>query len=261
MATMAMTEDEVRQLIEDASNAYAAGDFHRAGEMFSSLLIEPHAMDGSSELHWNYAMCLAHAGDWPLALEHVQAGGYDVAQFREACRQSDLRDATHDFEVASQLYQAQQWDAAADAFTELLLHPAVAADRMAEIQWNIAMCLAHAGDFQTALGHVRNAGYSEADFREACRRSNIDFAQQDYEAAAELYRQGQWSQAADAFAELLISPGVAADSMDELQWNLAMCFAHLGNWDTAFGHIRASGGDEQEFRRTVTDHGLQPPAE
>ena len=28
-------------------------------------------------------MCLAREGNWPLAIEHVQAGGYDVEEFRQ----------------------------------------------------------------------------------------------------------------------------------------------------------------------------------
>jgi hypothetical protein len=38
-----------------------------------------------------------------------------------------------------------------------------------------------------------------------------------------------------------------------------MCLAQLGDWDTAFGHIRASGGDEREFREATVNAGLQPP--
>ena len=258
---MAMTEDEVRELFDAANEAYASGDFARAGEMFSTLLIEPQALEGSNELHWNYAVCLAHEGNWPLAIEHVQAGGYDVAQFRETMRESNLRDAQHDFEQASQLYQNQQWNAAADAFTELMLHPSLDAGSMPEIHWNIAMCLAHGGDFETALGHVRAGGYAEADFVEACQQSNIDLARHEFEAATELYNQHRWSEAADSFTRLLISPGIAADQMDELQWNLAMCLAQQGDWDTAFGHIRASRADEQAFREAAVNAGLQPPDE
>ena len=256
---MAMTEEEVRALVEQANTAYAAGEYQHAGEMYSSLFIEPQALEGANELHWNYAMCLVHEGNWPLAIEHVRAGGYDVEEFRRTCAESNLRDAQHDFEQATQLYTSHQWDAAADAFTELLLNPGLPADSMREIHWNIAMCLAHNNDLSTALEHVRAGGYEESDFRAALQHSNVDLARHDFEAAVELYRQGQWSQAADAFAELLLDPGTNADAMDEIQWNIAMCFAHLGNWDTAFGHIRASGGDEQAFRRTVTEYGLQPP--
>jgi tetratricopeptide (TPR) repeat protein len=256
---MPMTAEEVQQLYDDAAAAYSAGDFARAGEMFSTLLIEPEALEGSNEVHWNYAMCLAHEGNWPLAIEHVRAGGYDVAQFREVCREWNLRDAEHDFEEASQLYQNQQWDAAADAFTELMLHSALDSSTLPQLHWNIAMCLAHTGQLETALAHVRESGYSEADFRAACQQSNVDLARHQFDSASELYNQGRWNEAADAFAELLISPGTSSDEMDELQWNLAMCFAQLGNWDTAFGHIRASGGDEREFRDAAVNAGLQPP--
>ena len=178
---MAMTDDEVRDLHTRAEEAYAAGDYHLAGELFSSLLIEPNAIAGSGELHWNYAMCLAFEGNWPLAIQHVEVGGYSVDDFRETCRQANLRDAEHDFAQASQLYQNQQWDAAADAFTELLIHPGLEADSMRQMHWNIAMCMAHNGQFATALEHVRAGGYSELDFQQACHQSNIDIARHQYD--------------------------------------------------------------------------------
>jgi tetratricopeptide (TPR) repeat protein len=256
---MAMTEDEARQLFDDANTAYAAGEYQRAGEMFSSLLIEPEAVAGAAELHWNYAMCLAREGNWPLAIEHVQASGFDVEDFRRMCAEAGVRDAQHDYEQASQLYADRQWSAAADAFTELLLHPALPADSMREIHWNIAMCLAHNNDLSTALEHVRAGGHDESAFRAQLDESNSGLARADFDSAVALYREGRWSEAADAFAELLLDPATNADATAGIQWTIAMCFAHLGNWDTAFGHVRASGGDEQEFRRIATEYGLQPP--
>ena len=256
---MALTEDEARQLVDQANAAYAAGDYHRAGEMFSSLLIEPELLDGSNQLHWNYAMCLAREGKWPLAIEHVQAGGYDVEEFRRTCRESDVRDAKHDFEQASQLYTSHQWDAAADAFTELLLHPGLAADQMKEIHWNIAMCLAHNGDLETALGHVRAGGYQESDFHEALAKSDDDLFVHDFEAAIALFRQQQYSEAADAFAALLLDPKAPPDAVEEMHYNLGVCLAYFGDWDAAFGHIRAAGHDEHEFRRRAVEQGMQPP--
>ena len=251
-----MTEDEVQRLVEEANAAYTAGEYQRAGELFSTLFIEPQALEGANELHWNYAMCLAREGNWPLAMEHVRAGGYDVDEFRKTCADGGVRDAEHDYEQATQLYAAQQWDAAADTFTGLLLHPGLPADSTREMHWNIAMCLAHLNDMNTALEHVRVGGYEESDFRSALDKSNV---RHGVEAASELYYQGHWSQAAEAFAELLLDPGTNADQMANMHWNIANCYAMLGDWEVALGHIRASGWDEQEFRRSVIEAGLQPP--
>jgi len=256
---MAMTEDEVRQLAADASAAYMAHEYERAGEMFSQLFVEPQALEGINEMHWNYAMCLVHQGNWPLAIEHVQAGGYDVEDFRRTCGESDVRDAMHDYDEASQLYANRQWDAAADAFTELLLHPGLSADKMKEIHWNIAMCLAHNGQLDTALGHVRAGGYQESEFRGALATSDEDLVRQDFEAAVQLFRKEQYSEAADAFAALLIDPKAPTDINEELHWNLGVCLSKLGDWDAAFGHIRAAGHDEHEFRRRAVEEGMNPP--
>ena len=147
----------------------------------------------------------------------------------------------HDYDQASQLYANRQWDAAADAFTELLLHPGLSADKMKEIHWNIAMCLAHNGQLDTALGHVRAGGYQESEFRGALATSDEDLVRQDFEAAVQLFRKEQYSEAADAFAALLIDPKAPTDINEELHWNLGVCLSKLGDWDAAFGHIRAAG--------------------
>jgi tetratricopeptide (TPR) repeat protein len=256
---MALSRDEARAVNEEANEAYATGEFERAAELYSSLLIEPEALQGAAELQWNFAMCLAHLDNWPLALEHVRASGYSEQDFRDACAAADLRDAQHDFEQADLLYQNRQWDEAADAFVELLVHPAVTAEMVPELHWNIAMSLAHLGRFDAALEHLRAGGWDEADFRQACHDSDVDLARHDHEAAVRLYQEQRWEEAADAFTALLLNPGVGSESTDEIQWNIAMCLAHLGDWETAFGHIRASGGDEGEFRATVTNAGLTPP--
>jgi tetratricopeptide (TPR) repeat protein len=256
---MSMTTDEVTQQYHDATDAYSSGDFRRAGELFSALLIEPNGVAYSNDLHWNYAMCLAHLGDWPTAMEHVRASGYQESDFRESMRQSNVRDAEHDYREADQLYQQQRWSEAAAAFVELMVHPGLGSDVLAPMHWNVAMCLAHLGDYSTALEHIRASGYQESDFRQAMRSSNTDFARHEYQQAVAMYEAQQWSQAGDAFAELMFSPGVDASSMPGLHWNLGMCLAHLGEWDTAFGHVRAGHHDEQEFIRAVTASGLTPP--
>ncbi len=256
-----MTSDEVLQQYHAASDAYSAGDFHRAGELFSALLIEPESAEYSDGLHWNYAMCLAQLGDWPTAIEHVRASGYQESEFRDTMRQADVRDAHHDYEQADQLYQQQRWSEAADAFVELMLHPGLGSDALAPMHWNVAMCLAHLGDYHTALEHVRAGGYQESDFREAMRSSNTEFARREYDDAVSLYERGEWSAAADAFVELMFSPGVDVGGMPALHWNVAMCFAQLGDWDTAFSHLRAGNQNETEFRNATIERGLTPPAE
>jgi tetratricopeptide (TPR) repeat protein len=254
-----MSEEEIRERYEQAGHSYSAGDFQAAGELYSSLFVEPEATGYTSALHWNYAMCLAHLGDWETALEHVRAGGHQESDFRQAMQESNVRDARHDFAQAMELYNNQQWSEAADAFTALTLHTGLDASAMDELHWNIAMCLAHLGDYPTALEHVRAGRHDEAEFRRAMRTSNVNFAREEFRQAVDLYHNERWSEAADAFTELMINPGVDASAMDELHWNLAMCLANQGDWDTAFGHIRAGHLDEAEFRRTVTGRGLTPP--
>ena len=99
--------------------------------------------------------------------------------------------------------------------------------------------------------HVHGRRLPGVGLRGCIQQSNVYLARHDFKAAVDLYRQGRWNEACEAFAESLLDPGTNADATDEIQRNMAMCFAHVGNWETAFGHIQASGGDEQAFRRTV----------
>ena len=60
--------------------------------MFSQLFVEPQALEGVNELHWNYAMCLAHEGNWPLAIEH---GAYGVHLGQEDLLSADMDALRH----------------------------------------------------------------------------------------------------------------------------------------------------------------------
>lgn len=169
-----MTRDEVVDRSERAAQAYRGQQYQEAADLYAELFVEPEALDSIAEMHWNYAMCLAHLDQWPLALQHVQAGGYDEATFRDAARQANIRDAEHDFQEADALYQAGRYHEACEAFAGLLLHPGYPADQLRLMHWNMAMCFAHLGDFTTALDHIQAGQWSEADFREAARASNLE---------------------------------------------------------------------------------------
>jgi hypothetical protein len=171
---MTMSAEEAREQFELAAQLYADQRYDEAAAIFGTLFLEPEALEGTAEMHWNYAMCLAHLDQWPLAIEHVRAGGYDEAQFREAARQSNIRDAAHDYEQADAMYQAGDYRGACDAFAALLLHPGYPADQLRLMHWNMAMCFAHMDDFHTAIEHIRAGQWSEDDFREAAVASGLE---------------------------------------------------------------------------------------
>ena len=256
---MAMTRDEAAQVHETAAEAYRSGDYQRAGELFSSLLLEPEAMEGSDEIQWNYALCLAHLGDWDLAIQHVEAAGYDEATFRDTCAQTGLTDARHAHEEATALYVAQQWAAAAEAFAAVAEHSDLDPGALPEVNWNIAMSLAHTGDLDGALRYLQASGYSDEQFRAAAQQSGVDFVEHDFRIASDLYSAGSYADAADAFAWMLLDPNVPNDISDEIHWNVAMCQARLGEWDAAFGHVEASHASEEEFRQQLASSGVEVP--
>jgi tetratricopeptide (TPR) repeat protein len=255
---MAMTLEEARAAMERAATLYTNRQWQEAADAFTELLLEPEALEGANELHWNTAMCFAHLGNLELAEQHVSAGGYSSDEFHRQFARSA-------YELAAALYNEQRWSEAADAFVELVLLPGVEASAMGEIHWNVAMCFARLGNWDLALQHVSAGGYTEEEFRRAAAEGGITGADSGADArqrladAAALYQNQQWSEAADAFTDLLLMPGLPADGMGEVHWNIGMCFAHLDNWELAFSHVRAGGGDEAEFRRTCTDAGLAPP--
>jgi tetratricopeptide (TPR) repeat protein len=152
---------------------------------------------------------------------------------------------------ATALYNDGQWEEAADRFADLVIEPE-AVHGAEDMHWNMAMCYAHLGEMEKAAQHVGASGYSANDF-------NDQFARSKQAEAAALYEQGEWDAAAEAFTELLLLPGLPASGTDEVHWNIAMCFACLGDWNKAFGHITEYGNDENEFRQTCIDKGLTPP--
>ena len=152
---------------------------------------------------------------------------------------------------ATALYKNGEWEAAIDLFSELAIEPE-GVQGAEEMHWNMAMCYAHLDDMEKATQHVGASGFAISDFHDQFARSKL--AQ-----AKALYEQQQWDAASSAFTHLLILPGLPADGMEEVHWNIGMCFARLGDWDRAFGHCRSFGGNENEFRQTCIDAGLNPP--
>src|SRR4051794_10053343 len=64
-------------------------------------------------------------------------------------------------------YGSNQWQEAADTFTELLLHPGLEAASMPEIHWNIGVCFAQLGNRDLAVQHFEAGGFGPAQYSEA----------------------------------------------------------------------------------------------
>jgi TolA-binding protein len=179
---MAMTVEQVREAMDSATALYQGGQWESAADAFTELLLEPEALSGSNEMHWNVAMCFARLGNMELALQHADAGGYSQADFRQAAAEAGIAgadaeaDARRQFDHAEALYQSESWEQAADAFTELLLMPGFPNNGMDEAHWNIGMCFARLGNMELAVQHAEAGGYNEADFRQACIDAGITVA-------------------------------------------------------------------------------------
>ncbi len=70
--------------------------------------------------------------------------------------------------------------------------------------------------------------------------------------AQEAFGREDWQHAVDLFAEMMLSPGVEAHvATHELQWNMGVCYAHLGQTDLARQHFQAGGYSESSYQETL----------
>lgn len=257
---MSMSMEQAREQVDRATALYQAGEYQQAADLFGELFLEPEALAGSNEIHWNYAMCLAHLGQLQLAEQHVAAGGYSVSDFHQQYARSV-------FEFGVQAYNAGDWRQAADRFAELLLLPGFDASGMPDVHWNLALCFARMGDPDTALAHLRAGHCDEEEFRRLAAAEGLHGfdmvvdAETRFREGERLFQDGRYEEAADVFAEVLLMPGSPAGGMGDLHWNIGLCYAHLGNWQLAFEHARVFNNDPAAFRDTCIQRGLQPPEE
>lgn len=152
------------------------------------------------------------------------------------------------------LYQAHQYEAAATKFTELLLHPDFPSDGMRQVHWNIGMCYVRLNNRDLAVDHFQAGSWSESEYGPVLQeqaanehQAMVDAARAVLKDADSLYMSGSYSQAADRYAELLLHPGLPSDGMDEVHWNLGMCFFQLGNDELGRQHMAAGNYPESAY--------------
>lgn len=249
--------DDAHQLWDRAQAAYASQDWRGAADLFAELIlspdIDPHA--ATHELHWNLGVCYAHMGNVELARQHFEAGGYSESDFQHMLGQQATDQAHELWDQAQAAFSAEQWEHAADLFAELVLSPGIEAHVAAhELQWNLGVCYAHMGNNDLARQHFQAGGYTEADFQHLLGNLASDQAHHLWDQAQAAFHAQQWEQAADFFADLILSPGVDAHaSVHELQWNLGMCYAHMGNMDLARQHFEAGGYSQHEYQPALDE--------
>jgi hypothetical protein len=272
------TEDEDRgtmpphcqAVLASATEAYQNHEWQRAAEGYAALLNDPDAQALHHRIANNYALCQHQLGDNALAAHYMEVAGApaeEVEHYRALAAQHPDAPAasTHAQQLAQQgtaHFHAQEWQQAIDTWSQLFLDPGYPADAALDVHWKLAVCYAHLDgpdDWHTAVAHAQAAGYAERDLVAAVGPMRARDAHALYTHACDLYLSGQWQQAADAFGHLFITTGVPAGEEPAVHMNIALCYAHLGEWDTAFEHVRAVHGDEDGFYRAVIADGLTPP--
>jgi tetratricopeptide (TPR) repeat protein len=222
--------------------------------------------DGRQALEWDLGMCHARLGDRDTAIRHFEAGGWPESQYSEhlpAAPADPETEARQLMDEAQRLYESGDYQGAANSFTMLLLHPGLPADGARETNWNLGMCAARLGDRDGAVRYFQAGGWSETEYAQHLPPGEA--SSQETEArgllqqANDLYNSGQYSAAADAYVNLLLHPGLPADGMREIHWNVGMCFFRMGNDDLGREHMQAGGWSESDYgelyQRIVEERG------
>ncbi len=179
---------------------------------------------------------------------------------------STLDEAKAIFARASEAVDHGQFSKALDLFADLIVHPEVTAEMMRKLQWDMGICYAEMGDLDKAFAQVRAANMSEEDFREvlAERRVPTDPGQLElrrlYTKASGLVLAGRFQDALDAYAELLVHPDLSTDLSGPVHWDMALCYASLGDWEKADSHISSVGWSVEDFREQMAARGISSDA-
>lgn len=159
------THGQLAERINHALRLYHDRQFDEARAVFEELLadpsLDPQVADG---YRWNVVGCLAEAGYWDAAVASAQAMGRTVGDLQQDYPDAAGRQAQHLYAHAATLVQHHEWQAAAEAFAELLVHPGHAPVPDGTVHADIAQCYANLGDWELAHEHARAGGLSDADF-------------------------------------------------------------------------------------------------
>jgi tetratricopeptide (TPR) repeat protein len=240
--------DEARALFEQATSAFQGADYERAADLFAELLIHP-GLDASNmpEIHWNLGVCFIHAGNLDLARQHFQAGGYSESDYGHLISEHERAGAAEQFRQAVEVYEGGDYSRAADLFAELLLDPGMPADQMGTMHWDMGMCYFHLGNLDLARQHFEAGGFSESEYGPVFQEQHTQEASRLFQEAVQVYEGGDYSRASDLFAELMFHPGMPADQMGTMHWDMGMCFFHLGDDDLGRQHMQAGGFSESDY--------------
>jgi outer membrane protein assembly factor BamD (BamD/ComL family) len=263
-------------------------------------------------LVWSLAMCKAHLGDYDGAYElavtygHYGGGRADEQRLMEQIeqvRRTDTGaagvapprtkdDASKLYEQATTAYEGGDFAGAATLFETLLASPVEREAALPTVVWSLAMCKAHLGDFDRAYdlalqyGRFRAGGDDRKLFEQigAIRKGLVgedvgsgmpttsDEASALYEKASESFEAQQYDDAKRMFEQLLSTPIKHNEALPSVVWSLAMCRAHLGDFDGArrlaltYTQYRGTADDERrlfvmiERLQQASESGTEAPA-
>jgi len=189
------------------------------------------------------------------------------------------RESADLYDKASAAFDAGRYQEARRLFESLLSGRYRHREALTTLVWNLAMCKAHLGDYDGAFelgityGHYGGGRADEQRLLEQIERvrqadtagaadagvrtpQTKDAAGELYEKATAAFQGGEYVQATALFETLLASPVRHDEALPTIVWNLAMCKAHLGDFDRAYdlalqyGRFPA-GGDERRLLEQI----------
>jgi tetratricopeptide (TPR) repeat protein len=266
------TLDEAKAIFARAEQAVDYGQFTKALDLFADLAFHPGTTaEMLPALHWNMGICHAETGDLEAAFAQVRAAQMSEDEFRVTLAERgvptdpDQLALRRLYTKASDLVRSESFQAALDEFTELMIHPALTTELAGPIHWDMALCFAHLGDWEKAEAHINTAGYDIGEFHKAMTGigisadAGVSDARAQYYGAAEMVRAERYEEALDVFADLAFNGSIGADSLPALFFDMAVCCAHLGRWDTAREHVAAGHHSLAEFEVTMELRGAPAP--
>jgi tetratricopeptide (TPR) repeat protein len=153
---------------------------------------------------------------------------------------------------------------AASVLEELAAKPEVGDEMRKDIQLNLAILWAEAGDAMNSEMSLHASGASQEEFERRCDSLGIvgvnpeRDARRDFEGAVERVNQDP-AGALDTFVRLMLDPHFPAGWINTLYWNAACAAAFGGDMEQAEGFARQAEPNDAAWDHWCQEHGMQRP--
>lgn len=263
-----MSEQEALDALAAADAAYERGDWVAAADQYLAAqgidgFPEGRALDVAQRIEASRRA--AEGGDATTGVQGATAAEeqefFDLAGTQDAEAAARARHAE-----AEAMYQAGDFENAANSFLKLIGDPGIPESGEDALEWTAACAYAQLGRWDDAFDLIGRTRFTEAEFRALAAEQRwpgdpeVD-ARIAHGDARLLYEQGEYEAALQQFLALLQLPGLPEGGREEVHFNIAAAHARMGDWDGARSYATANGVDPAEVERDVVANGGAAPGE